>query len=145
MTSDLLKDLLAKIEDKDVVSTWSDVLQNKAEEEADRPTFWKRSRDPVLTGTVTKVYQKLAFDKKKMNPTLDIDGDDGRKWIWEITTKTFAELAAAKLVRPGDHVRQVHGKKIQAGQGFFWDGDDLIVTRDGVEVGAQGGDEKVPF
>jgi hypothetical protein len=44
------------------------------------------------------------------------------------------------LVQKGDHIKQVLGKR----EGRSYKGDDLIVTRDGVEVKSIA-DEQVPF
>ena len=129
--NDLLRNLLSGLKDKEAASTWGKVADEEERKQAERPSFWKRSEGPI-SGTVTRVYEDLNYEKTKNIPHIDIDGDDGRKWKWGITTTGFARIGAEKAIQKGDHIKQVLGKK-EAGKTYYV-GDDIIVTRDGVEV-----------
>jgi hypothetical protein len=127
--NEALKKLLGNLKDTDAAQVWGKSADEAAERQANQPRWWKRNLGPI-EGTVTKVDKRMNFTGERENPVLEVTGDDGKLWKWEITTWQFEQIAREKLVQKGDHIKQVLGKR----EGKSYKGDDLIVTRDGVEV-----------
>lgn len=121
--SALLNELLGNMHDKEAASAWGVIAQQAAEEEANRPTYWRHANkdtgklSPKIVGKITKISTKPNFDKDGVNPVLDLDVD-GKRVIVEAAHRTLQKELAKLLPQTGDFV-SIECKGKPKGKNYF--------------------------